>query len=241
MQFTKNAPILLIFCLTFSALSAFVPYVSAQGELASLTIEFSSPSIYTGQNVTATAYGYDVENNSLGPQAAVWSINESAGGVWLDNLYQSENSGVWIVTAVVDSVNASALLTVTDYCPLNVTVLSPGNTTYNDGNVLLSVNVDTNSSSYSAWYSLYNGTELVYSNNSYFGPISLVGLVSSSYSVYVFANNTEGFSNSTLQYFTVASAFENAENLFGVSVAIGIVVACCLSIMFYAILRRRQD
>jgi hypothetical protein len=241
MQTSKPVPFLLILCLAVSIFAVGVPYVSAQGQLASLTIEFSPPSIYTGQNVTATAYGYDAENNSLGIQTATWSINETAGGTWLDNIYQSELSGSWTVIATVDLVNASALLTVTDYCPINVTVLSPGNTTYNDGNVLLSANVDTNSSSYGAWYSLYNGTELVYSNNSYLGPISLVGLVSSSYSVTVYANNTEGFSNSTVQYFTVASAFENTENLFAVSLSVGVVVACCLSIMFYAVLRRRQD
>ena len=238
---TKITSLLLILCLTFSTLSFFIPYVSGQGELASLTIEFSPPSIYTGQNVTATAYGYDAENNSLGVQTAVWSINETAGGTWLDNIYQSELSGSWTVIATVDLVNASALLTVTDYCPINVTVLSPGNTTYNDGNVLLSVNIDTNSSSYGAWYSVFNGTELVYSNTSYIGPVSLVGLVSSNYSISVFVNNTEGFSASTVQYFAVNSAVENAENLFGMSVAIGVAVACCLSIMFYAVLRRRQD
>jgi hypothetical protein len=241
MLYSKCTSFFLIFFLTISALSIFVPNVSTQGELASLTIELFPPSTYTGQNITATAYGYDAENNNLGTQTAVWSINESAGGAWFDNIYQSELSGSWTVTAVVDSVNASILLIITDYCPVNVTVLSPGNTTYNDGNVLLSANIDTNSSSYGAWYSLYNGTELVYSNISYLGPTSLVGLVSSDYSVTIYANNTEGFSDSSIQYFTVATAFENTDDMFGASVAIGVGVACGLSIMFYAVLRRRQD
>lgn len=228
--------ILLLGCFTFIT----VP-VAAQGSLDRLEISLSAPQVFTGENVTATATGYDAENNSLGIQTAIWSINSSAGGAWTENNYTTQYSGVWIVNATVDAISATAILTVLDYCPITVTVLSPGNTTYNDGNVLLSLNVETNSSQSFAWYSLSNGTQNLYSNVSYSGPVALTDLPSNTYNLTIYANNTQGLSNSTNQIFTVSLESENTDSLFGLAVSVGIVAACSLSMVFFVILRRRQD
>ncbi len=79
------------------------------------TVSVSGPaSVTAGGTATFTAIGYDAEGNSLGSEAASWSITNGAGGSWVQTTgtYTSATSGSWTVSALVSGVTGTAPLTV---------------------------------------------------------------------------------------------------------------------------------
>ncbi|MEF8874297.1 MAG: hypothetical protein V5A88_06460, partial [Candidatus Thermoplasmatota archaeon] len=80
-------------------------------ELDHIEIEPEYETIPAGENITYHASAYDEFANLIGDVTAdtVWSIEEDAGGEWIENEYHSENIGEWIVTGTY-TVNGTDLL-----------------------------------------------------------------------------------------------------------------------------------
>jgi cell division septation protein DedD len=102
--------------------------------LHSLSVTLSTSTITAGATTTATAIGYDVHGNNLGPQTVVWSIQSSAGGTWSGNTYASKYAGTWTVTALASGIEGTATLTVNvgslDHitCSINPSTVTAGET-----------------------------------------------------------------------------------------------------------------
>jgi hypothetical protein len=82
------------------------------GSLHSLSVSLNPSTVTAGSTSTATATGYDSCGNSLGTEAASWSIQNGAGGSWSSNVYTSYTAGSWTVTATVSGIQGTATLTV---------------------------------------------------------------------------------------------------------------------------------
>ena len=95
----------------FNGFSAAASLMVNSGSLASISI--SGPASGTaGSTATFTVTGHDSQGNSLGTQSASWSVQSGAGGSWASNVYTSQYSGSWTVTATVGNVQNTASLTV---------------------------------------------------------------------------------------------------------------------------------
>jgi len=80
---------------------------------AMVSLSPDSHTVITEQAVTYTVTALDSYGNDWDATAeAVFAIEAGAGGSWVDNTYTSEAAGRWMVTAIVDSVEGAARLTV---------------------------------------------------------------------------------------------------------------------------------
>ena len=69
-----------------------------------VVISSSNSLIYPRENAIFSAIAYDYYGNSWDVTALTsWSINNSAGGYWLNNIYTAEGSGIWTVTGIYNS------------------------------------------------------------------------------------------------------------------------------------------
>ena len=100
------------------------PLTVTEGALATLSITGPS-SVIAGADATFTATGYDAESNSLGVEAASWSISSGANGSWVQSTstYTSDIAGAWTVSALVSGVTGTASLAVNSG-PANSLVVS---------------------------------------------------------------------------------------------------------------------
>jgi hypothetical protein len=103
--------------------------VKAQGALASINISGPS-SVTAGSNATFTVTGFDSQGNNLGnfTSQADWTINSTAQGLWTENVYTSQVSGNWTVTASVNGISNSTSLTVTPANASDFVVSAPNST-----------------------------------------------------------------------------------------------------------------
>ncbi len=79
------------------------------GQLATITVSPSSATLLSGQNQQFTATGYDAYGN-LVPITPIWS--SSSGTISSSGLFTAQAAGKAIITATVDSLNDTAVVTV---------------------------------------------------------------------------------------------------------------------------------
>ncbi len=82
------------------------------GPLDRITCSINPSTINLGEAVTGTATAWDSQGNSIGAVTGTWSIQNGAGGSWDSNIYISQNSGVWTVTAAYNGKTDTTTLTV---------------------------------------------------------------------------------------------------------------------------------
>ena len=88
-----------------------------------ITCQVSPATVTAGGQTTGTATGYDAYDNNLGTVDAVWSIENGAGGSWSSNVYTSQVSGTWTITANSSGKTSTCPLTVNN-APLSSLIIS---------------------------------------------------------------------------------------------------------------------
>jgi hypothetical protein len=97
------------------------------GPASSLSVTPDPSSVTAGAAITFSATASDGINNwdvSTDPSTA-WSISAGAGGSWSSNVYTSQNTGTWTVTASYSGFSDTSTLTVNTATVDHVTIAPP--------------------------------------------------------------------------------------------------------------------
>jgi len=99
----------------YGATSSQVPLTVIHSNVEYITASINPESVAAPGTVTGTAIAYDSFGNNWDiSTVAVWSIPAgNDGGSWLDNVYTSNNAGIYTVRAIFEGKSATAALTVT--------------------------------------------------------------------------------------------------------------------------------
>lgn len=88
-----------------------------------ITISPENPVLTAGASEAFTATASDIYGNVWAvTSSADWSIQGGAGGGWSGNIYTSETSGTWTVTATYEGISGTATLTVNNGSPVEIVV-----------------------------------------------------------------------------------------------------------------------
>ena len=118
---------------TINGLSKSIFLTVSHNTALSIQITPYNVSISAGINETYTATAFDSFGNSWDvTSSAIWSVNSSAGGSWLGNVYTAAQAGTWTITATVANLQTTAPITV-NHGSINVLSISPKSQTLTSG------------------------------------------------------------------------------------------------------------
>ncbi len=100
----------------------------SSGPVTSLTLTLTPSNLKAGESTTCTVTG---NNGADYTNTAKYYVDRAAGGTWADNVYTSSKAGIWQVTAVCDTLTATAMLTVSHADDASSVSLTPADATIN--------------------------------------------------------------------------------------------------------------
>jgi uncharacterized protein YcnI/uncharacterized cupredoxin-like copper-binding protein len=89
------------------------PIKVGAGSLVSLTIIPDGATVNAGETVTFNAMSSDMFGNKVDVTNQInWYIDEEAAGEWTDNIYKTENQGIWTVSGTYNNLKNGVTLNV---------------------------------------------------------------------------------------------------------------------------------
>lgn len=91
-----------------------------------ILISPTTSTLTAGSSEAFTAVASDIYGNVWNvTSSTTWSIDNGAGGSWLNNAYTSSTSGVWIVTGTYKGISGTGTITVNNGLPVQLLVNAP--------------------------------------------------------------------------------------------------------------------